>query len=358
MYLTDSTTNARPFVAGALLATVAFMSTSTLAEESKAAPSQTPMAKFQEDAPSNWGKWGDDDQVGALNYLTDQEVLRGIKAVQSGETFTLQIPMTHGKGPVFPGRIPTQHYMSQDEGLYSSGKAEPLAGGVKYSDDVAFMYLQGTTHVDALAHAWYGSEIYGGKSAQSTVHGHSVGDVAELGKKGIVGRGVLLDLGRHMGSGGQDRLAPDTCVSLDDLKATAEAQGVTIEKNDILVLRTGSLPRFNEEKPDQPWDAMTEPGLCYSHELVNWINEMEIPLLAADNLAVEKVVQEFEGETLVIPLHGALMRDLGVVLSEIYWLEDLASDSAEDGQYTFLFVAAPLKMEEGSGAPVNPVAIK
>jgi kynurenine formamidase len=60
----------------------------------------------------------------------------------------------------------------------------------------------------------------------------------------------------------------------------------------------------------------------------------------------------------VIPLHGALMRDLGVVISEIYWLEELAADSAEDGQYSFLFAAAPLQMEKGTGSPVNPLAIK
>lgn len=318
----------------------------------------SPMEKFQKDAPRNWGKWGEGDQVGALNYLTDSEVMRGIEAVKSGRTFTLQIPMTHGKGPVFPGRVATMHYMAQDESLYSSGKSDALAGGVKFSDDVAFMYLQGTTHVDALAHAWYGDEIYGGESAQSTVHGHAHGDVAALGEKGIVGRGVLLDLGRHMGTGDKHRLAPDTCVGLEDLKATAEAQGVSIEKRDILLLRTGSIPRFYEEEADHPWDAMTEPGLCYGHDLVDWLSEMEIPAIAADNLAIEKVVQQFEGETLIIPLHGALMRDQGIVLTEIYWLEELADDSAEDGQYSFLFVAAPLKMEEGSGSPVNPVVIK
>ncbi|MBA1147131.1 cyclase family protein [Ectothiorhodospiraceae bacterium WFHF3C12] len=315
------------------------------------------MERMQADAPNNWGKWGDGDEVGALNYLDADQVMRGTKAVRSGETFTLQIPMTHGKGPVFPGRVPTMHYMAQDEGIYASGKSDVLAGGVKFSDDVAFMYLQGTTHVDALAHAWYGDEVYGGVSADSTIHGHTQADVAALGERGIVGRGVLLDVGRHMGND-SDRLAPNTCVTLDDLKATAEAQGVTVEKRDILLLRTGSIPRFYEEEPDAAWDAMSEPGLCYSQALVEWIDEMEIPAIAADNLAVEKVVQQIDGDTVIIPLHGALMRDMGVVLTEIHWLEALADDSAEDGQYSFLFVAAPLKMEQGTGAPVNPVVVK
>ena len=153
-------------------------------------------------------------------------------------------------------------------------------------------------------------------------------------------------------------MAPSSCVTLADLKATAEAQNVTIEKRDILLIRTGSIGRFYQESPDAAWDAMTEPGLCYSHDLVEWINDMEIPFIAADNLAVELVPQDIDGETLVIPLHGALMRDLGVVLSELYWLDDLAADSASDGQYSFLFTAAPLKMARGSGSPVNPIVIK
>ncbi|WP_217351442.1 cyclase family protein [Aquisalimonas sp. 2447] len=320
-------------------------------------PESSVMERLQENQPNNWGKWGDDDHVGALNYLSDDEVLRGAQAIRSGKTFTLQIPMTHGDGPVFPGRVATQHFMTQDESVYWADKAEALAGGVKYSDDVAFMYLQGTTHVDALSHAWYGDEVYGGESAKSTVHGHAHGDVSAIGERGIVGRGVLLDVGRHMG-GDNGRLAPNTCIHVDDLQATADAQGVEVESRDILVIRTGSIPRFFEEEPDAEWDAMTEPGLCYSHELLAWIDELEIPAIAADNLAIERVVQEIEGETVIIPLHGALMRDMGVVLAEILALEELAADSAEDGQYDFLFSAAPLKMVGGTGSPVNPVAIK
>lgn len=323
-----------------------------------AVAAETGMDRIQKDAPQNWGKWGDGDQVGALNYLGDPEVMAGVKAVRSGKTFTLQIPMTSGSGPVFPGRVPTQHFMATDEGVYMAGKSDPLAGGVKYSDDVAFMYMQGTTHVDALAHAWYGDQVYGGEDASSTVHGHAHGDVAEIGKKGIVGRAVLLDVGRHMGSDDLHRLATNTCIHLDDLEDTAEAQGTTINKRDVLVIRTGSIARYWEEEPDEEWNAMNEAGLCYSRELLDWIDRMEVPMIATDNIAVEKVVQEIDGETFIIPLHGALMRDMGVVLSEIWWLDDLAADSAEDGQYSFLLVAAPLKMEEGTGSPVNPVAIK
>lgn len=317
----------------------------------------TDMDRLQQKAPSNWGKWGKDDQVGALNYLDQTQVLRGIKAVKSGKRFTLQLPLTHGVGPVFPGRVPVEHFMSQDESSYTSGKKAPLAGGMKYSDDAIFMYLQGTTHVDALGHAWYGDKVYGGKTADSTIHGHDFIDIGVLGEAGIVGRGVLLDVGRMKGDS-KGRLAPNECVHLADLQATEKHQGIKIKKRDILIIRTGSTARFYDEEDKQNWDALTEPGLCYSSELVNWLNDMEIPVIAADNLAVEKAVQEIDDKTVVIPLHGALMRDLGIVLTEIYWLEDLATDSVKDKQYTFMFTAAPLKMEKGSGSPVNPIVIK
>lgn len=327
------------------------LSTPAIAQEG------SPIARFLDESPKNWGKWGSDDEVGALNYLDSEQVLRGVQAATQGKVFTLQIPMTHNFGPVFPGRIPTMHYMAQDEASFSSGKQDPLPGGVKFSDDVAFMYLQGTTHVDALGHAWYGQKVYGGKPATSTVDGHSHADVAAIGKRGIVGRGVLIDVGRHLG-GENNRLAPNACITLADIRSTAEAQDVDIRKRDILIFRTGSIPRYFEQEPDQPWEAMTEPGLCYSEELVQWFADMEIPMAAADNLGLEKVVQEIDGEQVIIPLHGALMRDLGMVISEIYWLEELAEDSAEDGKYTFMLAAAPLQMEQGSGSPVNPIAVK
>ncbi|MGQ8364466.1 cyclase family protein [Glaciecola sp. 1036] len=321
------------------------------------AADDSPMTTIQQDKPKNWGKWGNDDEIGALNYLDKAQLMRGLSAVKQGQKFMLQLPMIHGVGPVFPGRVPVMHFMSQDEGIYSSKKSEPLAGGMKYSDDAVFMYLQGTTHVDALGHAWYGDEVYNGKSSQSSIHGHDFVDISKLGEEGITGRGVLLDIGRLRGDTNH-RLAPNDCVTLDDLKAAAKEQKVSVEKRDILVIRTGSMGRFYDENDAKNWSALTEPGLCYSKALIDWIDQMEIPVIAADNLAVEKSFQKIDGQDYVIPLHGALIRDLGIVLTELYWLDDLADASAKDGQYTFFFSATPLKMEGGTGSPVNPMVIR
>jgi len=89
---------------------------------------------------------------------------------------------------------------------------------------------------------------------------------------------------------------------------------------------------------------------------VRWFQEMEIPNLVTDTIANEVTYDPNNGTAL--PLHCALMRNLGVTLTEIADLEKLAASCAEDGQYTFLYAAAPLKVHEASGSPVNPLAIK
>jgi kynurenine formamidase len=253
---------------------------------------------------------------------------------------------------------------------------------------VAEAFLQGTTHLDALGHAWYGEEIYNGFSARSTettkefetgllgtkgtdaipengdgndlepvteTKGLDKASIAEPASTGIAGRGVLLDVGRELG-GEDDRLPLEACVTYEDLQATAKSQNTEIRERDLLLIRTGAIARTQD--PDAEWGPLIEPGLCFSEELVEWIHEMDIPYLGADNLAVEKVTQEIDGETYVIPLHGAFIRNLGINLNEILWLEDLAAQCAADGIYDFLLTAAPLNVERASGAPINPVVLK
>jgi kynurenine formamidase len=83
---------------------------------------------------------------------------------------------------------------------------------------------------------------------------------------------------------------------------------------------------------------------------------MEIPNLVTDTIANEVTIDPDSGAAL--PLHVALMSNLGVTFTEIAHLDPLAEDCAKDGQWSFLYVAAPLKVVNGSGAPVNPVVIK
>jgi kynurenine formamidase len=307
------------------------------------------------DAPKNWGRWGDDDEIGCLNFLSPEEVLRGIRHVKAGKVFTLGLPIGNpGGDPVWPGRSGAMRLMTQDRSHYIAGKLQPLPGGLEYADDYISAFLQGSSQYDALGHTWYGDKIYNGYDAQTTTGGLAKCGVDKLAKRGVVGRGVLIDMARHRG---KKALKSGETFSVDDLEAAAESQGVSIEQHDNLLIRTGWLSVFYDEGPDAFYgDQFVEPGLTYSPELVKWFHEREIVSLSTDTIANEVT---FEPETnIVLPLHAALMNNLGVLFSEIIWLDDLAEDCAADGQWAFLYAAAPIHVVNGTGAPVNPIVVK
>lgn len=311
------------------------------------------MGELLKDAPSNWGRWGPDDEVGALNFLTSAEVLRGVQHIKKGEVITLQRLIGDPRGdPVWPGRSEAVRTMVMDEATWDSDDAPQFPGGLHYSDDKIEAFLQGSTQYDALGHVWYDGKIWNGYDARTTVGGMDKASVEPLGERGIVGRGVLLDMARFRGKSSLDKRETFTH---EDLGACAKAQGHTIDQHDIIIIRTNFLEQFFEDQ-EAFYEDFCEPGLTYSKELVQWFYEKEIPNLVTDTIANETTYDPVTG--VALPLHCALMRNLGVTLTEICDLERLADSCAEDGQYSFLYVAAPLKIRRATGSPVNPVVIK
>ncbi len=319
--------------------------------EAQPVPDLTDLLK---DSPSNWGKWGEDDEVGSLNYLGQEQVLSAVRLVTSGKTFTLQRLIGDPKGdPVWPGRTPAERTQVLDESNWDEGRGGPaFPGGLHYADDKISAFLQGSTQYDALGHVWYGGKIWNGYDARTTIGGLDRASVEPIAQRGVVGRAVLLDMARFLGKATLDK---GETFTHEDLQSCAAKQGVTIEKRDILIIRTNFLQLFFEQG-EAFYEGFNEPGLVYSPELVQWFADMEIPNLVTDTIANEVTTDPNNGVALV--LHNALMRNLGITLTEIADLEKLAADCAEDGQYAFLYVAAPLKVALGSGSPVNPVVIK
>jgi kynurenine formamidase len=305
------------------------------------------------DSPSNWGKWGPDDEVGALNYLGPEQVLAAVRLVSEGKVFTLQRLIGDPKGdPVWPGRTPAERTQILDESTWDGGEGPAFPGGLHYADDKINAFLQGSTQYDGLGHVWYDGKLWNGYDARTTVGGMEKASVEPIAQRGVVGRGVLLDMARFRGKPTLDK---GETFTHEDLMACAQAQGVEIRKRDILILRTNFLQLFHEQG-EAFYEGFNEPGLVYSPELVQWFADMEIPNLVTDTIANEVTYDPNHGVALV--LHNALMRNLGVTLTEIADLEQLAADCAEDGRYEFLYVAAPLKVAKGSGSPVNPLVIK
>ncbi len=312
------------------------------------------LGEVLEDSPSNWGKWGPDDEVGALNYLGAEQVLAAAQLIRSGKVFTLQRLIGDPKGdPVWPGRTPAERTQILDEGDWDEGgKGPAFPGGLHYADDKINAFLQGSTQYDGLGHVWYDGQIWNGYDARTTIGGLDKASVEPIAQRGVVGRAVLLDMARFRGKPSLDK---GETFTHEDLLACAQAQGVEIRKRDILLIRTNFLQLFFDQG-EAFYEGFIEPGLVYSPALVQWFADMEIPNLTTDTIANEVTFDPDTGVALV--LHNALMRNLGVTLSEIADLEKLAEDCAQDGQYELFYAAAPLKVAKGSGAPVNPIVIK
>ena len=305
-------------------------------------------------SPRNWNRWGADDELGALNFLSQTEVLRGVSAIRQGKVFTCGEVINDPKGdPLWPGRIPVKHETVIDKDSYVRGDLPSLPGGAEFTDDRIEMFLQGSTQYDALGHVWYDDMMWNGYPASSSNGGLRKASILPIAQRGVVGRGVLLDMAAYRN---KEHLERGDLLGLSDILGCAAKQGVELRKHDILCLRLGFLQLLHVQGPDVFYKDFVEPGLTYSPELVDWFHRMEIPCLCTDTISNET---EFDPAVGVqIPLHCALMRNLGIAFNEICNFEALKRDCHEDGQWDFLYVAAPLKVTNATGAPVNVVAIK
>jgi kynurenine formamidase len=174
------------------------------------------MDEVLKEAPKNWGKWGEEDEVGALNYLTTEEVFRGVRHIKSGTVFTLQRLIGDPKGdPVWPGRTPAEKTMILDESSWDGDGAPQFPGGLHYADDKISAFLQGSTQYDALGHVWYGGRLWNGYAdgqdlaalplescvelpaalARTIGSGSRAVDVGALAALEVAGRAVLLHTG-------------------------------------------------------------------------------------------------------------------------------------------------------------------
>jgi kynurenine formamidase len=295
---------------------------------------------------NNWGRWGEHDQRGTANLLTATQVAAAAALVRTGKRFSLALPI---------GGLPTPGYRSEPLHLFESTTGDKVLGeqGLQYSDDYLVLNLQATTQIDALSHFGAGGRLYNGYWA-GVVTSHS--GAKRLGvhhlADGIVGRGVLLDVARHVGG---DRLPAKFAIGPEHLDAAAAAQGVDVRAGDVLMVRTGWLGWWMDQARGGERPGYGDlPGV--SPRCVPWLAERDVAFLATDTLAVEVVPPE-EGMP-PMALHVGALRDLGLLLGELFDLDALAEDCAADGVYECFLVAAPLPVVNGVGSPLNPIAIK
>lgn len=306
---------------------------------------------------SNWGRWGTNDELGTLNFLTPERVAAAAKCIRSGKTISMAIPMDQTGPQVsggFGGRFNPIHLMFRDGGDITMGTIvdEFYQGNDRHlrgADDLIIMALQSSTQWDALAHIFFDGHMYNGFTPdQVTSKGAKVGAIGVASDK-MAGRGVLLDIARMQG---KEMVDPGYAITSDDLEAAEKFHGVTVGPGDFLMVRTG----MTESRKGQWGDYAggSAPGLGL--DSIPFVHGREIAGLAVDTWGME--VLPNETADVFQPLHCVFLVAMGLWVGEIFDFEALGKDCADDGQYDFFFCAPPMTFTRAVGSPVNPMAIK
>ncbi len=307
---------------------------------------------------SNWGRWGADDVLGTANFIDDAKRREGAALVRHGRSFSLS-QRFESDGPQKGWRRRTNpvHTML-DTGL-DAERGQGFPHGLGGADDVVFMPLQASTQWDGLGHIFDHGLAWNGRRAGDVVT--SEGDLLtgiETVAAELAGRGVLLDVGRAVGTDGE--LPNGFAITTEHLRATIAAQGSSahVGRGDIVLVRTGRLAGARRDLADgRGWGEYAggaAPGLSFT--TADWLYDTEIAGIATDTWGFEVRPNEFDEA--FQPLHQVAIPHIGLFIGEMWDLEALAADCASDGVYDFWLTAAPLPVTGAVGAPVNPIAVK
>ncbi len=303
---------------------------------------------------SNWGRWGADDVRGTMNLLGPDERRAAAALVRTGESFSLSQSFDmDGPQKGWRRRTNPVHTML-DTGTDAVAGVQGFPHGLGGADDVVSMPLQCSTQWDGLGHIFDHGVAWNGRPADRVVT--SMGDgvtgietVADV----VCGRGVLLDVGRAIGTDGE--LPDGFAITTDHLEATISAQGPSarVGRGDLLMVRTGRLARARRDGWGE-YAGGPSPGLSFT--TADWLHGSDIAAVATDTWGFEVRPNEFHDA--FQPLHQVAIPHIGLFLGEMWDLDALAEACAADGRWDCLLTAAPLPITGAVGSPVNPVAVR
>lgn len=303
---------------------------------------------------SNWGRWGEDDVRGTMNFLDAHQRRDAARLIRTGVSYSLSQSFDMD-GPQRGWRRRTNpvHTML-DSGTDAVAGVQGFPHGLGGADDVISMPLQCSTQWDGLGHIFDHGIAWNGRPADRVVSG--LGDTVtgiETIADVVAGRGVLLDVGRAFGDDGE--LPDGFAITEEHLVGTIALQGDTSEiaRGDIVAVRTGRLTRARREGWGE-YAGGDSPGLSFTS--VDWLHQTEIAAIATDTWGFEVRPNEFDFA--FQPLHQVVIPHIGLFIGEMWDLDALAEACASDGTYDFFLTAAPLRVTGAVGAPVNPVAVR
>ena len=297
---------------------------------------------------SNWGRWGEEDQLGTLNFLTPEKTKRAIGLVREGVTLSCARTIRYDPAPDVP--FPPLHYMiDSGEGWASGDKvtSRPTQGSTDFFGLV--FHGHSITHMDSLAHIFWEGKAYNGRPAHlvSTNLGATIESI-ELMKDSVVTRGVLVDVPMIRGV---DWVERGEGVMPEDIEAAEGQCGFRVEEGDVLLVRTGQLKRRNVEGPVNP--NVAGSTACQA-ACLRLFHQRGIAVIGSDT-GNDVIPRQYD--RVHNPIHQVGIVSMGLWILDNANLEELAQACQERNRWEFLISISPLRMYNGTGSPVNPVVV-
>lgn len=295
-------------------------------------------------ARSAWGVFGADDQLGTLNLLTPERVRAAAALVETGERISLVHPLDLPAEQLTPSRTRYRHNITVSP------------NGMGQDDSVDGFFLQYSSQWDSLRHVrGHADGFYNGVSPEDANAVPGRLGIEHVARRGIVGRGVLLDIAAYLTAQGRPPSPRERWeITPELLDEVAAAQGSEVSPGDILLFRTGFSAVIRDGGVGRN-DAgqMLCPGLAQTEDTLRWLWNHHVAAVVGDNFAVEA----WPAATPESGLHGRLIGMLGLTLGEIFDLDAISAAAAQLGRHHFLVVANPLYVPGGVGSPANALAI-
>jgi kynurenine formamidase len=291
---------------------------------------------------SNWGRWGNDDELGAANLITPAKRKQALVLAKDGLTISLA------------------HDVVQEKAADAPNILERVLGNVSPTGTTDRYQYTGTyhgvihSHLDAVdCHIMSEGKGYNGRSMEDikAAGGCPKGNINAL-KDGVVTRGILFDATRLPGKAApQGWLEPGTAIHREDLETLERMEHVKVSPGDVILLYTG---RWKRREAVGPWPNTT--GFAgYHADVAYFIKERGVSFIGSDG--PNDVSPSGLPQSIGIPLHQLALVAMGVSIFDNLDFERAAAEARRLNRYEFLFMAAPLRIDKGTGSPLNPLAI-
>jgi kynurenine formamidase len=301
---------------------------------------------------SSWGVFGDDDELGCLNFLSPEGIVDAARLVQKGKVFRLDTRINYAKPPLF-ARAPARHNITKFDQFGLLGHDDSLDN---YNTQEGSQW-DGLAHVGHMRHrAFYNGikseDIQDGPDGKLSIHKWA---------NRVVGRAVLIDLWKYVNDQHRpiDPLSPAK-YPLTDLQGALKAQGAALKPGSIVLIRTGWMQAYVKTTADEKAAMATLEGLraCgieSSSAMMEWFWDNRVAAVGTDCPSVEPWPIDYQDEG---ALHYRALSILGLPIGEQFVLDELAADCAADNRYEFMLTSAPMNLEGGIASPPNALAIK